>query len=166
MDPGSNPGGTTNSNGPLAQLEDGNRFRIYTVWVRIPQGLPIKSGSAATMVVSCETVNLVLYGKHCWFESSRSHKCSVNASGQGKVSFKHLTPVRIRHRVQKWFSSSKEEQMTVNHQIGYRDSGEPLKSLVYGSALVWMPDCHSGDQTGSIPVYTAKLKSVLGLLQI
>lgn len=26
-----------------------------------------------------------------------------------------------------WFSSSKEEQVTVNHQIGYRDSGEPLQ---------------------------------------
>lgn len=90
------------------------------------------------MVVLCRTVNPVPPGKHCWFDSSRSHKI--------------------------WFPSSKEEQVTVNHQIGYRDSGGPLKNLVYGSALVWMPDCHSGDQMGSIPMYTAKLKSVLELL--
>lgn len=74
------------------------------------------------------------------------------------------SPPRFAKILLKWFSSSKEEQVAVNHQIGYRDSGEPLKNLVYGSALVWMPDCHSGDQMGSIPMYTAKLKSVLELL--
>lgn len=34
---------------------------------------------------------------------------------------------------------------------------EATLEMGYGAALVWLPDCHSGDQTGSIPVYPAIL---------
>lgn len=78
------------------------------------------------MVVSCKTVNLVLYGKQCWSDSSRSYKLRVRAEvahqpHKLKVNSSNLLPATNKSGS----CSSKEEHLTVNQEIGYRDSMDP-----------------------------------------
>ena len=72
---------------PVAQLEDGNRFRVYVVWVRIPPGVQYRSVTQDALEyvqtkTSVVSINDLKYG----FVNLRMHRTEQD-SKQGSAFY-------------------------------------------------------------------------------